>query len=55
MTAIVHSCGENLDEISSIFVIQGSLGKLANFSFIESSRHALNSTTEAREEKHVHC
>ena len=55
MSAIVHYCGENLNEISSIFVIRISLRKLTNFSFIESSRHALNSTTEAPGEKHVHC
>ena len=44
MYAIVHYCGENLNKIYSIFVIQVSLGKLTNFSFIESSRHALSST-----------
>ena len=55
MSAIVHYCGENLNKISSIFVIRVSLRKLRNFSFIELSRHALNSTTEAPEEKQTHC
>jgi len=44
--------GENLNEIYSILVFRISLGNLTNFSFIESSRLALNSTTEAAGKKH---
>ena len=53
MSVIVCYCGENLNEIYSIFVFRISLGNLTNFSFIESSRPALSSSTKAPAKTHT--
>ena len=53
MCAIVQNYGENPNEVYSIFVFRISLANSTNFSFIESSRHALSSSTTAPAKTHT--
>ena len=53
MSAIVQNYGGNPNEVYSIFVFRISLANSTNFSFIESSRHALSSSTTAPSKTHT--